>query len=121
MSYHLKKRKRKAFDTYGHAYQDGENPHWQPDPSLYIQAHEADLVHGPQAANAARSLEVIRGDGKGQPEVVGDGLIEWTGVGRGSIDWSNDEDHMQLRGPSVTSEDAPKGQTGYWVDRCAVC
>ena len=121
MSYHLKKRKRRVFDTHGHADHDGETQRWQPDPSLFIQAHEADLVHGPQAASAARSLEVIRGDGKGQPDIVGDGLIEWTGVGRGSIDWSNDEDHMQLRGPSVTSEDAPKGQTGYWVDRYAVC
>ena len=121
MSYHLKKRKRRVFDNHGPADHDGETQRWQPDPSLFIQAHEADLVHGPQAASAARSLEVLRGHGKGQPEVVGDGLIEWAGVGRGIIDWSNDEDHMQLRGSSVTSEDAPKGQTGYWVDRYAVC
>lgn len=44
---------------------------------LFIQAHEADLVHGPQATDAAESLEVPRpGNTQGQ---VGSALIEWGG------------------------------------------
>ncbi len=120
MSHHLKKRKRRPFDTSGHADQDGVP---QPDLSLFVQAHEADLVHGPQAANAARSLEVVRGDGQ---DVVGDGLIQWTGTRRDvnlalGASLSNDEDHLQLQGPAVPSEDTPNDRAGYWVDRYAVC
>ncbi|TFK82902.1 hypothetical protein K466DRAFT_590178 [Polyporus arcularius HHB13444] len=116
MSHHLKKRKRRPFDTYGHADQDGAP---QADLSLFVQAHEADLVHGPQAANAARSLEVLREDGK---DVVGDGLIQWTGTRRDvnpglGASLSNDEDHLQLQGPAVPSEDTPNDRAGYWVDR----
>ncbi|KDQ52528.1 hypothetical protein JAAARDRAFT_702311 [Jaapia argillacea MUCL 33604] len=45
-----------------------------PDPSLYIQAYEADLVRGPSASSAARSLEVSEG-------WIGDGLIRWDAGG----------------------------------------
>ncbi|RPD54551.1 hypothetical protein L226DRAFT_539304 [Lentinus tigrinus ALCF2SS1-7] len=122
MSHQLKKRKRRAFDTHGHDDQDGET---QPDPSLFIQAHEADLVHGPQAAIAARSLEVLRSDVvKGPPEdIVGDGLIQWSGGRRGAntepgTSWSNDEDHIQLQSrPVNTAEDVPNDRDGCWVDR----
>ncbi|KAI0700831.1 hypothetical protein C8T65DRAFT_657291 [Cerioporus squamosus] len=119
MSYHLKKRKRRLYDTHGHADPDGEN---QPHLSLFVQAHEADLVHGPQAKNAARSLEVVCVDGKEQPDVVGDGLIQWRGVrsninsGLG-VSLSNDEDHLQLQGRAESSEDASDDRAGYWVDR----
>ena len=44
-----------------------------PDPKLFIQAHEADLIHGPQAA---RSLEATSETG-----TIGDALIKWTFTG----------------------------------------
>ncbi|KAH9990193.1 hypothetical protein BJV74DRAFT_885034 [Russula compacta] len=49
----------------------------RPDPSLFIIAHEADIIRGPQAARSADSLEVgINVDGKGGSR-IGDGLIKW--------------------------------------------
>lgn len=47
------------------------------DHSLFIVAHEADIVRGPQAARSADSLEVgINVDGRGGSR-IGEGLIKW--------------------------------------------
>jgi hypothetical protein len=47
------------------------------DPALFIQAHEAEVIRGPQARIAAASLEV--GISESSRLTVGDGLIKWGG------------------------------------------
>jgi len=68
------------------------------DYSLFIQAHEADLVRGPQAHVSARSLEVEKDGDK--VTWVGDGLIKW-GVP------TQDEGSVE----------AVDDREGIWVDR----
>lgn len=95
---HRKRKHRQRSDSYNNQYDQPASPSsTRPDPSLFIVAHEADIIRGPQAARAADSLEVgINVDGKGGSR-IGDGLIKWeSGVGA----------------------DAEGG--GMWVDRC-VC
>src|ERR1700683_558287 len=56
-----------------------------PDAALVVQAHEADVVRGPQAKIAARSLEVdVNRSGLGTYSTVGDGLIRW-GAGPNTV------------------------------------
>ncbi|KIM87866.1 hypothetical protein PILCRDRAFT_3592 [Piloderma croceum F 1598] len=53
-----------------------------PDPALFIQAHEAEIVRGPQARIAAASLEVkIDASGSSSQFIIGDGLIRWGDAG----------------------------------------
>jgi hypothetical protein len=93
---HRKRKHRQPSDTYNNHYDKPPSPlSTRPDPSLYIVAHEADIIRGPQAARAADSLEVaLNVDGKGGSR-IGDGLIKWeNGTG--------------------TDAEGP----GMWVDRC---
>jgi hypothetical protein len=55
--------------------------HADPDPRLFIQAYEADVIRGPQAQVAAGSLEAMRTEGRihGPEWKVGDALIRWGG------------------------------------------
>ncbi|KAH7925803.1 hypothetical protein BV22DRAFT_1194918 [Leucogyrophana mollusca] len=75
-----------------------------PDLSLYIQAHEADIVRGPQAISTARSLEVAVCTGpSGACEIkAGSGLLEWGG--------QPPADPFGERGSA-------SGQEVIWVDR----
>lgn len=60
------------------------SPHYtQPDPALYIQAHEAEIIRRPQARSLARSLEAQHADSVevktrlvkwGVPSIEQDGL-----------------------------------------------
>ena len=67
--------KRKA-----HAYREIRGPQESTpfsshnDPSLFIQAHEADIVRGPRGHASSLALEVRRVDGQ---LVVGEELMEW--------------------------------------------
>jgi hypothetical protein len=72
-----------------------------PDHSLFIVAHEADIIRGPQAARSADSLEVgINIDGLGGSR-IGEGLIKWESkVG--------------------SSRDAGGGEGDMWVDRYVI-
>ncbi|EPQ53087.1 hypothetical protein GLOTRDRAFT_140022 [Gloeophyllum trabeum ATCC 11539] len=77
----------------------------QPDPALFIQAYEADLVRGPQAWAAADSLEVVRvKDGDREVVKAGEGLIRWGGAGN-----SRYEDEEVQAGNARQQE--------IWVDR----
>ena len=72
------------------------------DPSLFIQAHEADIISGPQALQTARSLEV-----KTLPSGsrrVGDALIRWDPVGSEEV---GGDGQVLQRGDD----------DGVWVDR----
>jgi len=90
---------------------------------LFIQAHEADLIHGPQAKTAARSLEVMRDHTERDPGSrhetwnIGDGLIRWGGAEVATLMRENsgtvfhdDDDYIQQGG---RNED----EVGVWVDR----
>ncbi|KAH7914895.1 hypothetical protein BJ138DRAFT_1170279 [Hygrophoropsis aurantiaca] len=76
------------------------------DYSLYIQAHEADLIRGPQATTVAQSIDVAAYINGTLDRGTGHGLIKW-GVpsSAGSFDQS---DIL----PTVTQE-----QEVLWVDR----
>jgi hypothetical protein len=76
---HRKRKHRQRSDTYSNQYDPPATPSstTRPDLSLFIVAHEADIIRGPQAARTADSLEVgINVDGRGGSR-VGDGLIKW--------------------------------------------
>jgi hypothetical protein len=65
--------------------QSNSADHTSPDHKLFIQAHEADLIHaGPEATQAARALEL-----PSETSTIGDGLIKWT-----SNDGADDENDM---------------------------
>ena len=67
----------------------------EPDPSLFIQAYEADIVRGPQAWSSASSLEV-----GGVTDPRSTGLLRWNPLG-------------------LTSDINAEGDEGVWVDRYA--
>lgn len=81
---HRKRKHRQRSDTYSSQYDQSEGPSLaHPDPTLFIVAHEADIIRGPQAARTADSLEVFTNvDGKGGLR-IGDGLLKWEGKTRG--------------------------------------
>jgi hypothetical protein len=76
---HRKRKHRLRSDTYSNQYDPpaATSSSTPTDHSLFIVAHEADIIRGPQAARAADSLEVgIDVDGRGGSR-IGDGLIKW--------------------------------------------
>ncbi|KAJ3486079.1 hypothetical protein NLI96_g4487 [Meripilus lineatus] len=96
MSYKAQKRKYKHFnprDNDNHDHDEGaaaESSH----ASLYIQAHEADIVRGAQALAAAHSLEIER-DTNGKEVRIGSALIQW----------------------GYHSDQGSENATGTWIDR----
>ncbi|KAI1782840.1 hypothetical protein LXA43DRAFT_1103337 [Ganoderma leucocontextum] len=115
MSSVSKKRKNRPFDGQEH-----DHPRVQPDTLLFIQAHEADLVHGPQAASAARSLEVQEATNGEEQGHVGDGLIRWGPRVELRVDGADSDEPMTLSG--LSGEELPSSSeqscgAGVWVDR----
>lgn len=93
-------RKRKQRDSY--ARNSAQQPSWarettttEPDLSLFIQAHEADIARGPQAWSSAPRLEA-------ENQVTGE-----VGQGGGLIQWDTSDD---LGG---------EPRDAIWVDRYA--
>jgi hypothetical protein len=89
---HRKRKHRQRSETHNSQYDQSEGHSLaRPDPTLFIVAHEADIIRGPQAARTADSLEVFTNvDGKGGSR-IGDGLAQvggqcawrtWRYVGR---------------------------------------
>lgn len=112
MASRYKKRKHQQFEE--EAY---DSPTNQRDlVSLHIQAHEADLVRGPQATTATRSLEVLlRKEGGTLILDPGDGLIKWNGAGNVAFADTSAEDHLQLgRAPELKEESS---KDDIWIDR----
>ncbi len=77
---HRKRKHRQRSDTHNNNQYDlvqaSSSTRPGPDHSLFIVAHEADIIRGPQAARSADSLEVgINVDGRGGSR-VGEGLIK---------------------------------------------
>lgn len=75
---HRKRKHRQRSDTHSNQYDlQASLPSTRPDHSLFIVAHEADIIRGPQAASIADSLEVgINIDERGGSR-IGEGLIKW--------------------------------------------
>ncbi|KAH9942805.1 hypothetical protein B0H21DRAFT_793233, partial [Amylocystis lapponica] len=95
--------------------QQADHERLPPDSSLFIQAYEADLIRGPQAA---RSLEIVHDNARRLVE-VGDSLIRWTGsvCGPGASD-DDEEDIIQLgRKVAEGSSKRAKDDSELWVDR----
>ncbi|EIN06833.1 hypothetical protein PUNSTDRAFT_115304 [Punctularia strigosozonata HHB-11173 SS5] len=74
------------------------------DPCLFIQAHEADIVRGPQAWSSAAALELRVVDGATAP---GEGLLRWGGEG------NERKQHMW----DEYGEGDDGVQDAVWVDR----
>ena len=74
---HRKRKHRQRSDTHSNQYDlQASSPPTRPDHSLFIVAHEADIIRGPQAARLADSLEVgTNVDGQGGSR-IGEGLIK---------------------------------------------
>ncbi|KAF9560565.1 hypothetical protein CPC08DRAFT_707962 [Agrocybe pediades] len=104
----------------------GEEPN--PLSALYIQAYEADIVHGPDASSAARSLEVV----DYQTAVSEDGTERVIGttakIGSALIKWGGDVSALKTRNATNLLDDdddsLPPALTGasedrreIWVDR----
>jgi hypothetical protein len=86
-----------------------------PDAALVVQAHEADVVRGPQAKIAARSLEVdVNRSGLGTYSTVGDGLIRWGGAGPNTV--KRQEMMIEFDGDDEWNDESG----AVWVDRYAL-
>lgn len=100
--------------------QDREVP--PPDPTLFIQAHEADIVRGPQAYAMALSLEATAYEDKGKLRVkVGDGLIPWHGsANQSSRGFEGDgEEVVSLGQTHIQIKQPHEDEDPMWVDRYA--
>ena len=77
---HRKRKHRQQSDNHSNQYEydlQASSSFTRPDHSLFIVAHEADIIRGPQAARTADSLEVeINVDERGGSR-IGEGLIKW--------------------------------------------
>jgi hypothetical protein len=105
---HRKRKHRQRSDTYSSQYDQSEGPSLaHPDPTLFIVAHEADIIRGPQAARTADSLEVFTNvDGKGGLR-IGDGLLKWEGKTRGEHGDMWVDRYARLSYPSNDEHPAP--------------
>lgn len=105
-----KRKQRQRSDTHNNQYDlvqaSSSSSSTRPDHSLFIVAHEADIIRGPQAARSADALEVgINVDGRGGSR-IGDGLIKCESS-------SSSSSKVLLGG----NRDAEGGDGDMWVDR----
>ena len=118
MSSWPKKRKNR---TYGSQSYDRSQVSHQPDTALFVQAYEADLVRGAQAAAAAKSLEVRAAGKDGRQGYAGDGLILWNPRAEQSVPELSSEELVTMGRPSDDALcDRSRGH-GVGVDRYAAC
>lgn len=86
----------------------------EPDRSLYIQAHEADIIRGPRGHAAALALQVRIVDGQ---EVTGESLVRWGARAdstRHRHEEEEEEDSISRAAANEEDKDA-----AVWVDRYA--
>lgn len=130
--YETKKRKRQHNDKRNYRQQHlndrGAHSRWRPeeDPTLFIQAHEADLRRGAQAQELAESLEVVEYIDISNHELaqarprVGRALIRWD-AGSGPVANSFDrevEETISLGTTNVSKDkEVARDESGVWVDR----
>lgn len=123
MAHWQRKRKHQARFSHPHNitttfFDQTEAP---PDPALFLEAHEADIIRGPQVQGAARSLEYI-GEGPGGKAYIGDSLIEWTRREEFGHAVEKDEEtirlHLSTASETVDSTGVDESNA-VWVDRYA--
>jgi len=113
-------------DVRGHHSRNPEER--RQDSVLFIRAYEADVHHGLQARELARSLEVtqdLESDQHGTPYLhrqtpkIGSALIHWAGgSSQPANDFDNQEDTISLGNQIPSESPKPVRQTsGIWVDR----
>ena len=118
MSSWPKKRKNRTYESQSY---DRPQASRQPDTALFVQAYEADLVRGAQAAAAAKSLEVRAAGKDGRQGYAGDGLILWNPRAEQSVPELSSEELVTMGRPSDDAlSDRSRGH-GVWVDRYAAC
>ena len=122
-----KRKQRPEFNTnhssIRHEAEQAEQGH-NLDPSLFIQAYEADVIRGPHASEAAESLEAFAYDTATdcpvQVRKIGDALIQWgeNQLGKPSA-FPGDEDEIigSSRQAIKLQNDE---QNAVWVDRYVV-
>ena len=91
-----------------------ENRHQTPPPALdlnlLIQAHEADIICGPQAERAATYLEVERRD-------ENTSLIRWAAAGSQAA--RPTDSALRIHDDGDSMPDPESGEEDVWVDRYA--
>lgn len=97
----MSKRKARSTKHKSNAKEFTQSHSYEPDYSLFIQAHEADIVRGPQAHASALALEVNMVDGRTIP---GEGLIQWKNA---------------LDAPPGVERQEVSDEKAVWVDRYA--
>ena len=99
------RRRDESFNT------DDSETRREPDSALYVVAHEADIVRGPQAALAARSLEVVEYLLDQPPRKrIGEALVKLGTPQRQSV--FHDEDDY--------AEERQESEEEIWVDRWVI-
>lgn len=85
--------------------------HPSADPDLFIQAYEADVFLGPQAADSARAMEYSTESGPG------DALLAWEGASHAQL-WPGDDDDVIHVGSGADQGGEGTKSNAVWVDRC---
>jgi hypothetical protein len=92
------------------------------DPSLFIQAYEADIIRGPRASQAAESMEVFDyGIVTALPvRKIGDALIQWgeNQLGKPSA-FPGDEDEL-IGSSKLAVKPQNDEKNTVWVDRYVI-
>ncbi|KXN90735.1 hypothetical protein AN958_03750 [Leucoagaricus sp. SymC.cos] len=117
-----RKRQLERSNRRNHGRNDHDHPHIQDpeqDPTLFIQAYEADLRRGPRARELAKSLEIGYEPQSSQSK-VGSALILWAD-GSGPLENTFDEDREDTIsfGAKTSTKDTTSTEAtpGIWVDR----
>ena len=84
--YKGRKRKQKERQLRSKNFNNDESS--EPDPVLFIQAHEADIVRGPQAWSAASELDAERARSTGHKSTS---LIRWNVLDTSAFEGDSDE------------------------------
>jgi hypothetical protein len=83
--------------------------------ALFIQAHEADIVRGPQAS-VARSMEIVASGGRPGLE-VGDGLVRWGGGGVGARKGKGRDMGIVVHDEDDEWDEEDEDVRDVWIDR----
>ena len=118
MSHRSRKRKQRPEHRRGLGQENFNTDNYEirrdPDAALYVVAHEADIIRGPQAALAARSLEVVEHLPNQPPrKMIGDALIRWgtSPKSREQLSFHDEDNHTGGR---------QELQEEIWVDRWVI-
>lgn len=109
MSLHSSRKRKHRSNTLTKHDEQENTLETDPDPFsvLFIQAHEADIIHGEKAQLTADSLEIASKDGG--REIISSGLIKWGHDASSGLESNGDETDFPTR-----PED---GKNTIWLDR----